>query len=639
MIRIARPSAIAAATSLFVVLGVAWGGFLGARHIAALGSALDRLENVALDWRYAFAGFQAAPRGVVIAAIDDATLAQAGSFPLPRAMLARIIRGLAAHNPQVIALDMLLIDAGTADADLELVEALRSTKTVIGAAALFDANTASPQEESFSSLDRADFLPHPTQILWPQEQFRSVARSALTNVSTDQSGVPRYMPMLFDLNGAIVPSLALATTAAALNTDPALGSDSLRLGARSVAMDLGYHMPLRFYGPRGSIRTISASRALNGELDPDDVRGEVVVVGSTAAATGDGFATPFDRVTPGVEVLATAISNLLAGDALIKDGRIRRIDASVAIVLPITIVLLLAIRRISIALMLIVLTLGGWIVLTCIAFSQGYWLSIALPLAASVPIAIAYGLTRLWIEQRASKRFASEGNALRRFQAPHLLDILARDPQFLTTPVHQNAAIIFMDLSGFTGVTESLGPAWTRELLATLHECIETTVVRQRGLVVSYMGDGAMIVFGLPSPKGDDASRALRAAAGLHESLSNWLANLPPVARDRLTSRVGAHFGPVILSRLGAATHQHIAATGDTVNVASRLLEVAKERHARIVLSEDLYRAAAHAPEEATEYESHTVIEVSIRGREHPILVRVWGEDAHGPTPVDSTQM
>jgi adenylate cyclase len=629
MIRIQWPAANAVVTLFFVVVGAAWGAFLGMRHVAVLGSPLDRLENVSLDWRYALAGARAPPHGVVIAAIDDATIAQVGSFPLPRSALARIIRSLAAHDPQVIGIDILLADAGAEEADLELVEALRSARTVIGAAALFDAD-----EEFLLRSGDGDFLPRPKQILWPQKIFRDVARSALTNVSTDYSGVPRYVPLLFDSDGTLVPSLVLSAAAAALNADPVLGNQSLR---RPVATDLGYYLPLRFYGPRGSIRTISASRALTGELDPEDVRGQVVMIGLTATGVGDDFATPFDRATPGVEILGTAVNNLLAGDALIRDGFIRRVDASFAIGLPIAVVLLLAIRRLSIALALIVLTFGAWIVVNWFAFLQGYWFSIALPAAASVPVAIACGLMRLWMEQRISRRFASEGEVLRRFQPPRLVDVLIRDPKFLTTPVHQEAAVVFVDLSGFTGVTESLGPARTRELLAALHERIETTVADEQGFVLSYMGDGAMMVFGLPSPNPDDAGRALRAVVRLHHSLSTWLASLPPVARERLTSRIGGHFGPAILSRLGSAVHQHITATGDTVNVASRLVEVAKARNARIVVSDDLYRAALRVPGVAGGRRIGPAIEVSIRGRVHPILIRVW-EDAHIIAPVDSGQ-
>jgi adenylate cyclase len=201
--------------------------------------------------------------------------------------------------------------------------------------------------------------------------------------------------------------------------------------------------------------------------------------------------------------------------------------------------------------------------------------------------------------------------------------VLTKNPQFLATPVQQHAAIVFADLSGFTGVSESLGPLWTRELLVALHELIEKATAAQQGLVVDYIGDGAMIVFGLPAPSQDDARRALRAVVQLHDSVSAWLAQLPPVARNRLAPRVSGHFGPVILSRLGSTSHQHIAATGDTVNVASRLLEVAKDRHAEIVISEDLYRAATEIPDAGMERRNDIVTEVTIRGRAQPILVRI----------------
>jgi adenylate cyclase len=61
------------------------------RHLAAVGSALDELENLSLDWRYASVGPSIPPPGVVIAAIDENTIRQAGAFPLPREVLAKIL--------------------------------------------------------------------------------------------------------------------------------------------------------------------------------------------------------------------------------------------------------------------------------------------------------------------------------------------------------------------------------------------------------------------------------------------------------------------------------------------------------------------------------------------------------------------
>ena len=226
------------------------------------------------------------------------------------------------------------------------------------------------------------------------------------------------------------------------------------------------------------------------------------------------------------------------------------------------------------------------------------------------------------MEQRTVARFASETEVLRRFQAPGLLALLTKDPQLLAKPVRQQAAILFVDLSGFTGLTESLGPAWTRDLLVELHELIERAATDHHGFVVSYMGDGAMIVFGLPAPQPGDAASALVAVKRLHSDLTAWIGNLPPVAVGKLWPRVGGHFGPVILSRLGAADHQHIAATGDTVNVASRLLEVSKQNNAPIAVSEDLYRAAS-IPGTAAEQGLGEVMEIEIRGRAHPLSVRL----------------
>jgi hypothetical protein len=61
-----------------------------------------------------------------------------------------------------------------------------------------------------------------------------------------------------------------------------------------------------------------------------------------------------------------------------------------------------------------------------VAFTQGCWLSFAIPAAAAVPVAVTYGVGRLWVEQRAVERFASETEMLRRFQGPGLLALLPR---------------------------------------------------------------------------------------------------------------------------------------------------------------------------------------------------------------------
>jgi adenylate cyclase len=137
------------------------------------------------------------------------------------------------------------------------------------------------------------------------------------------------------------------------------------------------------------------------------------------------------------------------------------------------------------------------------------------------------------------------------------------------------------------------------------------------------MGDGVLAVFGLPKPRSDDAARALAAIEALNDSMSAWLTKLPPAARERLDFRIGLHFGPVILSRLGSPTQQQITATGDTVNVANRLLEVAKQQHCRIVVTEDLFQAASATAPADIDPALYAPLTISIRGRASDLPIRM----------------
>jgi adenylate cyclase len=619
MMPLRRPSSEALLTLAFVVIGLLWGGFLADQHMAGRDRAFSRLEYLTLDWRFLLAGTRSAPRGVVIAAVDDDTLREAGSYPLPRDLLARIVRELAAHGPQVIAIDMLFVDAGKQDADALLTDALRASPAVVAAAGLFDQDRAS----SSGRLDsmNSDAVPAPSDVLWPIAAIRSAARIGLVNVSTDETGVPRFVPMIFRAGDTIAPSFVLAAASAALNAEPILGNDTLKLASRTVHVDSGYHLPIRYYGPRRAVRQFSAAEVLRGNLDPEEVRGQVVVIGMTAIGLSDTFATPFDRIVPGVEIVATAINNLLAGDGLIRNNLTREIDAAAAILLPCLLILLLAIRRTAIGFSVALSVFVLWTAAVYAAFAAGYWLDVAIPLAAAVPVTMSYGVARVVRDRAVAHRLTGEKQTLAKFISPLLVEQILANPKFLEKPVRQDVAVVFVDLSGFTSVAEALGPQWTRDLLADFQARLERDVVAHGGFVVDFMGDGAMIILGLPAARPDDGSRALRMIVEMRKSIIAWLGTLPPVAKSRLRVRLGGHFGPVTLSRLGAPDHQHVTATGDTVNAASRLLEIAKQRDASAVVSEDLWNAASALVR--TEIAAEPPTDMEIRGRAQALRLRV----------------
>ncbi|WP_018262623.1 CHASE2 domain-containing protein [Methylobacterium sp. WSM2598] len=602
-----RPRALAALAAL--ALAGAWAGLLASLHLDGRAGLLDRIEAPLLDLRFTLAGARPAPPDVVIVALDDATVAEAGRFPLPRGTLAALVRRLSAGRPRAIGLDLLFLEPGAEGADLDLAASLREANAVVAGAALFP-----PEGAEGDGTD----VPRASRILWPVEAIRTGTGLGLVNVSTDSGGTPRHVPLLIRSGDALLPSFALELAARAAGAAPSLAGDELRIGRAAVRPDLGLSLPLRFYGPRGTLPTLSAAAVLAGRTPPEALRDHVLVVGSTATAAGDSFATPFDPILPGVEVLATGVAHLVAGDGLVRDRRVRRVDAAAALALALAGALLPALAPPALGLALLGLAAGAWLALTQAAFAQGgLWFSATLPLAAILPVAALATAGRVVLERRRAGRLARAEQALRVFHPPALADRIAGDAGFLAAPVTQQAGIVFVDLSGFTALSERLGPAQTRGFLRAFHGIVEEEVTRAGGVVLAFMGDGAMCLFGLPDPRPDDADRALAAAFALVPRVRAWLAADPRTSG--LDLRVGAHHGTVVVSRLGSDDHQHITATGDSVNVASRLMEVGKAHGAALVASEDLLAATRASPAARAAFEA--LRPVAIRGRARPLGV------------------
>jgi adenylate cyclase len=329
-------------------------------------------------------------------------------------------------------------------------------------------------------------------------------------------------------------------------------------------------------------------------------------------------------VLPGVEVLATAMAHLVEGDGLVRNGRVRLIDSSVAILLPLLFVLLLAWHRGIWGFAIITVISAIWISMTVAAFTRGIWLSATLPLLAALPPAMIFGATELWLDRLRADRLSLQSRTLRRFQPPSLTKRLAEDPAFLMKPIRQKAAVIFIDLSGFTGLSEHLPLDETREMLREFHSLVDQEAMRHQGIVASFMGDGAMILFGLPDSSPQDACHAVEACVDLCLRTKDWLAALPDAVASQIGFKIGAHFGEIIASRLGGDSHQHITAIGDTVNVASRLMEVAASHNADVALSDDLHRAAGAACSALGSGLLEGTFPAAIRGRSGSIPIWLW---------------
>jgi class 3 adenylate cyclase/tetratricopeptide (TPR) repeat protein len=131
--------------------------------------------------------------------------------------------------------------------------------------------------------------------------------------------------------------------------------------------------------------------------------------------------------------------------------------------------------------------------------------------------------------------------------------------------------IVFSDVTGSTALGEQLDPEAMRRIMERYFAEMGSVIERHGGTVEKFIGDAVMAVFGIPAVHEDDALRAVRAAAEMRECLAALNEELAG-RRVAIAVRTGVNTGEVVA---GDPSRGQSFATGDAVNVAARLEQVA----------------------------------------------------------------
>jgi adenylate cyclase len=186
----------------------------------------------------------------------------------------------------------------------------------------------------------------------------------------------------------------------------------------------------------------------------------------------------------------------------------------------------------------------------------------------------------------------------------------------------RRATVLFCDLRGFTRLAAERPPDQVVETLNGFFAAMTACVRECGGFVDKFIGDAMLVVFGLIDPGDGDgaasARAALRCAAGMRARLAALNAERDAAGAPPLAVAIAAHTGQVLAGTIGADDRHEYTVIGDTVNVAARLQQLCKERDHDLLISEDVYAAAA------PETEGYAVAfrdRVTLRGRSRPVEV------------------
>ncbi len=147
-------------------------------------------------------------------------------------------------------------------------------------------------------------------------------------------------------------------------------------------------------------------------------------------------------------------------------------------------------------------------------------------------------------------------------------------------PRNTEATVLFLDIVGFSSISENLSPAAVVETMNAFFSDAVKLIEIEQGMVIQFQGDAILAVFNVPIEREDHASSAIRAALSIIETIKQQ-----DYAGHKLECRIGINTGPLVAGAIGAHDRLSYTVYGDAVNVAARLEQMNKEFGTRILLS------------------------------------------------------
>jgi class 3 adenylate cyclase/tetratricopeptide (TPR) repeat protein len=173
-------------------------------------------------------------------------------------------------------------------------------------------------------------------------------------------------------------------------------------------------------------------------------------------------------------------------------------------------------------------------------------------------------------------------------------------------------SVLFTDVVSYTSLTEKLDIEVMREIMSSHFQMLIELVGKYEGTVDQLLGDGMVAFFGAPLAHEDHAQRACYTALAMQEATRDFALRLGQEYGIDFSIRIGINSGTVLVGRLGNDQHSEYIATGDTVNLASRM-ETAS-RPGGILLTENSYSLVRDF------FQFEPVGEIGIKGKEKPVV-------------------
>ncbi len=592
------------------------------------------LEEVDLrlsDFRFRSRGPVEPSPDIVIVAIDEKSVNEIGRWPWSRSEIADLVDKFFEYDVKTAVFDVVFSEEESAKPDSALGKSIKENKNVILGYFFRDDSSEEIDPQSLKLLkkskiglikflhgsDNSDIRQFNSVELNIPEIAKNARGFGFFNIIPDNDGVYRQAPLVFDFEGNYYPSLNLEGVSnfskkKVLLTLSDFGVASINLNEISIPANESGELLLNYYGESGAFPVYSAIDVLKGVLSKEKLENKLVFFGATEIGIADIRATPFDPVSPGVEIQATAASNILDGKFLIKDGFTKAIDISLIFFLTLVFGLILfKTNRTLLGLLVLLIFLTLHFGSNIFLFSKSrLMLSILFPAIPMLLTYVLYEVYRNIVVERQSKFLRS---AFSSYVSPDVVDEIILNPEKLSLGGdRKKITLLFSDIRGFTTLSEKTDPEKLVTLLNEYLSPMTEIVMRNKGTLDKFIGDAVMAIYGAPVKQENQAFLACISAVEMIEKLkeinTEWAKNNLP----NIDIGIGINTGEAVVGNMGADIRFDYTAIGDTVNLAARLEGQTKFYGTNIIISE--------TTKQELELKSENSIQNSFRFRELDII-------------------
>ena len=518
---------------------------------------------------------------IYIIAIDDKTLEKYGpvntwSREIP-AKLVSVLNSVEGARPAVIGFDVIYSEEADREADDHFANVCAEAGNVVAAMSFSFKEQPERGEDG-----RIVYNPyHVDYVIEPYDSLKNGVMCGFANTFVDTDGYVRQAMAYLDYEGERAYSLSAQVYKVYRESR-----------GEEAAFPAVYGRNNRFYftysGKAGGYSAVSMADVLDGTVNPAIFQDAVVLVGAYAVGMQDAYmpAIAHNSQMYGVEIHANIIEALLEGKTQLPVPPLFYALAA-ALLCGIFYVCSEKMRMLHSTILLAVLTVLEFVFVKVMYGSGWVVPTILLPVCLLV-IWLAQMMRRYLAEIMRRRRVI---NVFKQYVAPQVVDKISKDKDFelVIGGENRHIAVLFVDIRGFTTMSESLKPEEVVEILNEYLGLTTQAIFDNGGTLDKFVGDATMAVFNAPFDLDDYIFRAVATAWDMQAGADRIAEKFCERYGKSVSFGIGVNCGNAVVGNIGCDFRMDYTAIGDTVNTAARLESNAKP--GQILISREVYEA------------------------------------------------